>query len=696
MRLFYAAIADREALLMARFQHVRSTMPRLRLVVLGGGDAGRADVAGLPAHVAAIVLLDPPPAILDQVQLVIASSPEAGDVTGRLWPACTWSEVAVAYQGWMHDVALPYQRTESLLSTGELRPVGTPQEVVHLEVVGRCNATQFACYIEPIERDLDLRVESTSVVHHQPVPVARDPRLSVPDVQVVAPPFESAHPDTTLNFPSWQDHERRLGEAARHVVAFLDSVKNHLDARLRFVLGFLEPAFDPLGFAVGPDDITGLRGFIRHLNGVIATWCHGQPDTYFVDVPSLSGYVGLARTDDLFRNHSAHRSVGGSDDDEYTGPFELELEYHQGESFEFAVPLYCHVVQQHVFDRRTTILGRDPVKLVICDLDNTLWRGVVAEGQLGETIGRPNALADTIMTLKRRGILLAIASKNDPSVIEPIFDQIMARNSVTVTLDDFVMRRISFEPKSKGIRAILEATNIAAANTVFIDDNPLEREEVIAAFPEIRILGAEMETMRRELLLSPYTQREILTKEDAERTATTRARVALHTAVTSGGDAGDYLNSLRLELTIGSATDLHSDAARRCIQLINKTNQWNLNGLGVSESELAVLLDRGHLLLHGSVRDAHSDHGLVVACVLDPAALVFRSLVVSCRVIGMGIDEAFVAALGQRFGPLTADFRETPRNHAASAFVAQHGEAGPLSATLPAYVTVEDTSAVLL
>ena len=98
---------------------------------------------------------------------------------------------------------------------------------------------------------------------------------------------------------------------------------------------------------------------------------------------------------------------------------------------------------------------------------------------------------------------------------------------MSLSLDDFVMARISFQPKSKSVSEILGATNISAQNAVFIDDNPLEREEVQAAFPDLRVLGAELNYVRRELLYSPYTQRHVITGDDARRTETTRAACRL-------------------------------------------------------------------------------------------------------------------------------------------------------------------------
>ena len=123
--------------------------------------------------------------------------------------------------------------------------------------------------------------------------------------------------------------------------------------------------------------------------------------------------------------------------------------------------------------------------------------------------------------------------------------------------------------------------------------------------------------------------------------------------------------------------DAGSAGAQRAVQLVNKTNQWNLNGGRISEVELSRALAAGRRLVVAHTRDASNDYGLVAAALLDPAGHRVTHMVVSCRVIGMGIDDALAHCLLGRFGPTLAfDYADSGRNLAVRSFLAGHGSSG--------------------
>src|SRR5262249_43428014 len=143
-----------------------------------------------------------------------------------------------------------------------------------------------------------------------------------------------------------------------------------------------------------------------------------------------------------------------------------------------------------------TIRQVDSVKVVICDLDDTLWRGVVAEDGINlvtQLEGWPLGLIEALAYLKRRGVLLAICSKNDEHRIRSLWPSIMCDQ---LSLSDFAVVKINWEPKSWNVDAILRETNLLARNAVFIDDNPAERQSVINDHPGIRVLGGDLYAIR--------------------------------------------------------------------------------------------------------------------------------------------------------------------------------------------------------
>ncbi|MCK4178056.1 HAD-IIIC family phosphatase [Aciditerrimonas ferrireducens] len=675
---------------------LRSRWPHLRIQPLLPADQLNAALEQLPAHVRPIVRN---PTSSPTASVILASPLLAHITLPEGLPVVTAEDIDAAYQRWMHEHYLPMHRSVLSHFPDSLVPPRPEPEHLRVEIVGSCVAESFAASIPWIAAQVDIAAEVNLVTHNHPVPVCRS--HPDPDLQIVIPPFRYMHPGRTTNFFWWERSEDRFLECAEHMNSYLDEVAKGLPARYRFVTNFLEPLFNPLGSEIEDDSLGNFKVFVARLNERLASWCASHENTFMVDADALAASVGHFHTDDGISAFFSHRGVLTPNDDPILQIRGIENPYPMAASFAvnplaWYAALFCHVLQ-----RRTTLLATDPVKLVITDLDGTLWRGVIAEHTPDQDFGlweaEPFAYAEALQILRRRGILLAIASKNDEAFVRAHWDEFKSRGSDPValesdlSLDDFVMAKISFRPKSESVREILAATNISAANTVFIDDNPLEREEVQAAFPEIRTLGAEMHYLRRELLWSPYTQRSSLTKEDAERTALTRRRISFHQVSSSADGGAGYLATLRLELRAGAVADPGTPEVERCLQLINKTNQWTINGRRLDRPTLERRLAAGQLALFGEVRDIHGSHGIVVAGLLDPAERILTHLVVSCRVIGMGIDEAFAATLCDVFGELRVEAEATERNSAAQAFLARHAPDGILaSVPCPSHVTVID------
>ena len=121
-------------------------------------------------------------------------------------------------------------------------------------------------------------------------------------------------------------------------------------------------------------------------------------------------------------------------------------------------------------------------------------------------------IIEALTMLKRRGILLAIVSKNDEATIRGLWDEIIGKR---LPLSEFAVVQINWEPKAQNVEAVLRATSLLARNALFIDDNPVERESVEAAHPEIRTLGADLYAIRRTLMWAPELQVAVITRESA-------------------------------------------------------------------------------------------------------------------------------------------------------------------------------------
>jgi len=329
-------------------------------------------------------------------------------------------------------------------------------------------------------------------------------------------------------------------------------------------------------------------------------------------------------------------------------------------------------VAEQVIDRA---LGpsTEPAKVLITDLDNVLWGGVIGEDGIDgiryapEGVGFRHFLYQTVLAkLRREGTLLAAVSRNDAELAHTPF-----RNGhMTLREDDLVVIVASYNAKSAQIKEIARQLNLGLDSFVFVDDNPIEIEEVSAALPEVRTLrfpanddGLPAFFFR----LSTLFARRVMTTEDAERTELYRRRLNGMVPDTSeGADLSEFLRGLEMSLTIHDRT---SGDRTRAVQLINKTNQFNLNGRRVADDEVGATLTAGGRLYGAALNDRTGSHGEVLACLIDADGTV-RSLVMSCRVFQRRLEYAFFSWLAaEDNAPRSLDFAPTPRNEPMRLFL---------------------------
>ncbi len=292
-----------------------------------------------------------------------------------------------------------------------------------------------------------------------------------------------------------------------------------------------------------------------------------------------------------------------------------------------------------------TVRQVDAVKLVIVDLDDTLWRGVAAESEdhSGEAVeGWPLGLIEALLFLKRRGVLLAIVSKNDEARVLGFWENILQGR---MTPEDFAARRIDWAPKAENIAAILREVNILPRSAVFIDDNPVEREAVQAALPDIRVLGADQYYLRRILLWSPETQVPVVTDESARRTEMIQAAGARETT-RQRLSRPEFLASLGLRVRMIEIADTGHASFARAFELINKTNQFNTTGKRWTREEMRAAFAGGTTLHAFEVEDRFSRYGLVGVVITGAGRI--EQMVMSCRVVGLDAEIAAVAAVLRR------------------------------------------------
>jgi HAD-superfamily phosphatase, subfamily IIIC/FkbH-like domain len=325
-----------------------------------------------------------------------------------------------------------------------------------------------------------------------------------------------------------------------------------------------------------------------------------------------------------------------------------------------------------------------PMKGLITDLDDTLWSGIVGEigaGAVSWSLAEHSQIhglyQQELRHLSEMGVLLAIATKNDTPVVEAALE----RGDLYVPGNSFYPVRVTWGPKSGSVAEILQAWNVGAESVVFVDDSLLELSEVQTAFPAMTCLHfqkgspakvIELLEQLRDLFGKPAVHR-----EDALRQASIRANGQFAEAAQQSSNAG-FIKGLRGRVIF----DPREDAAnKRLLELINKTNQFNLNGVRLTEGEwLRHLEDQGSLTIGVSYEDKFGPLGTigVMAGRRNGDQVEITSWVLSCRAFSRNIEHHTLDYLFQRgeTAALRFAFRPTERNKPLQEFLKTLGVNG--------------------
>jgi FkbH-like protein len=298
--------------------------------------------------------------------------------------------------------------------------------------------------------------------------------------------------------------------------------------------------------------------------------------------------------------------------------------------------------------------GALAVKCVVFDLDHTLWDGVLLEDS---GVSLKPGVAELIRTLDARGILMSIASKNNPE------DGLQRLEALGIA-EYFLHPQIGWLPKSMGIRAIAERLNIGLDTFCFVDDNAFERAEVARMLPEVWCLDV---TELPTLAAQPRCQGADTTDARQRRHY---YRDALKRDETRSGFGEDY-RAFLADCAITLAIAPYGDAdLERVAELVQRTNQLNFSGRKYPREALAPLL--ADTALHKytlRVRDRFGDYGLVGFCMArtGDGAVHVEDFMLSCRVQNLFIEQAFFAWLARRHAAarLSIHFHPTGRNKPA-------------------------------
>ncbi len=304
-----------------------------------------------------------------------------------------------------------------------------------------------------------------------------------------------------------------------------------------------------------------------------------------------------------------------------------------------------------VFIGRTySLLTRKPYKAIVLDCDGTLWKGVIEEDGLDGIIidDESRAFQQFIVSLFEAGFLICLCSKNsEQSVLEALQHH---KDMVLDIQKHICSYRINWLPKSVNLRSLADELNLGLDSFIFIDDNNIECAEVKAAVPDV--LAIELSTAckrkgetssRLEYLKNIWAfDVQVLSEEDKQRTVFYKQNKLRETLRSESLSYEQVLKNLGIETRIFEANE-HD--LKRVIQLSQRTNQFNLFPGSVSAVEFNErVLQKKTGCLVVNVSDKYGDYGLVGVVVYDIQAeeLVIKSLFLSCRILGRGVEYAVI------------------------------------------------------
>jgi FkbH-like protein len=445
-----------------------------------------------------------------------------------------------------------------------------------------------------------------------------------------------------------------VGHVVDHLAAIREGIKQHGKAIciIQTLARPPEPYFGSLDL-VTPGT---LRHLIDAVNRVIASSLAGTEDL-LLDVAGLAEAVGLA---------------------EWHSPMEWNLA-----RLPFAsafLPLYA----DHVCRVIGALRGKSRRCLVL-DLDNTLWSGVIGDdGIEGIIIGQGDATGEAhlavqqaALSLRDRGVVLAVSSKNDDEIARLPFQK---HPEMALREEHIAVFQANWHDKASNIRAIAEELSLGLDAIVFLDDNPTERGLVRRLLPQVAVpeLPADASLYARTLMASGYFEAITFSAEDRNRADFYRdnaRRIALQKKM---GDVDAYLASLEMVISFRPFDDV---GRARITQLINKSNQFNLTTRRYTEAEVRdVARDPNYYTLQVSLTDIYGDNGMisVVICQRCRSDWYIDTWLMSCRVLGRRVEDAILLEIleeARRRGidRIIGVYRPTARNKMVEGHYAKLG-----------------------
>lgn len=446
-----------------------------------------------------------------------------------------------------------------------------------------------------------------------------------PDVVILALEGQRVMQSVYDDFLSLQpaDKTQLVARAMAQIEPLIVAFRRHSDALL-LIHNFDPPRPLALGILDGLLD-SGQTEVIQTMNIALSALARGHRGVFVVDYAGLVAQVGANNWYDLRMAYVAKAPIAQKE--------------------------WPRLAREYIKFLRA--LSGQSRKCLVTDLDNTLWGGVVGEEGIGGIqlgVEYPGnafvAFQKALGQLHARGVLLAIASKNNPADVEEVFLQHLG---MVLRMDHFACREIHWQPKSQSLLAIAKRLNIGLEHMVFIDDSQVECEQIKSALPMVRVIQfpsrpcEAIQVLLHEGLFDTLNY----SSEDKKRGQLYQQRAQAEELQAASSSLPQFYHSLAMQVSIEAVTKA---SLPRVAQLTQKTNQFNLTTFRYSEEEVARrMADPDWLIRTVRVVDCFGDNGIVGVMMAQVVGaekiLLVDTFLLSCRVIGRTIETAMLACL---------------------------------------------------
>ncbi len=473
-------------------------------------------------------------------------------------------------------------------------------------------------------------------------------------------------------FPEWYDinllleekgkKEQRICDMLQSVVSLVETIRGKSSAKI-LVHNFKVPSFSPLGILDNKFQ-PGLKAMTARLNTLLEEWAQDKEGIYIFDYNNTCAQYGTDRAMDKKIYYATKSPV----------------------SFPF-----IRVVAAEYMRYILPVKSKNK-KCLVLDLDNTLWGGVAGEdglqGVVLDITGPGRVFYDfqqEILNLYTKGVLLAVNSKNNPADALEIIEK---HPHMLLREKHFTVLKINWSNKAVNLKEIAEELGIGIESIVFMDDNPKERELVKTMLPEVTVVEMPADTARYAETLEKLPEFELLmiTEDDLKRNQMYKANSGRKELLKTFGSMEEYLSGLQLEITVDAANTF---TIPRISQLSLKTNQFNMTTKRYQTGEIEKMAaSENYWVASCSVRDKFGDSGISGVCVveLQGAEASIDTFLLSCRVLGLGVEYAFLSTIigalhAKGVSTIHARYVKTAKNSANAGFYPDAGfsaaSAGP-------------------